>query len=189
MNLYYTTVSGYNQAQPNPSSSLGGYKSSTPVVNADFGNIFDEISVMTIRNDRDEYRAIILCNEYSQEVTNVTIKVVKSEDSICTFKLATAVLNGKDKYNKPFMENVQTVNSRPFHAQFVDMTEDAVITIPTLQSGEQVGIWICRHIDQEVAKQQYNEVCEPDNSDPTGRMWKPIVYPKTESVDIVIGWD
>lgn len=35
MNLYYTTASGYNEAQPNPSISLGGYKSSTLVGNDD----------------------------------------------------------------------------------------------------------------------------------------------------------
>lgn len=49
MNLYYTTTVGYDSPQPNSDRSLGGYKSSTKVVNDDFGNLFDELSVMTMK--------------------------------------------------------------------------------------------------------------------------------------------
>jgi hypothetical protein len=59
MNLFYTTTVGYNVDQPNPDRSLGGYKSSTMVVNDDFGNMFDELSIMTLKSGRDEYRAIV----------------------------------------------------------------------------------------------------------------------------------
>lgn len=70
MNLYYTTTAGYNEAQPNPSISLGGYKSSTLVGNDDFDNMFDEISIMSIRSGRDEYRAIIIRNDFVVSMTN-----------------------------------------------------------------------------------------------------------------------
>lgn len=189
MQLFYTTTAGYDQPQPNPGVSLGGYKSSTPVGNDDFGNIFDDISVMAIKNGRDEYRAIILRNSYNQEVTDVTIKMVVPEDAICTFKIATTVLNGKDKYNKPFMENVMSPTNKPFNAQFVEMVDGAELLIPSMQPGEEVGIWIGRHIDVEKARLQYETVAEKDPDDPTGRRYRPVTFPTVESVDVEIGWN
>ena len=146
MNLYYTTASGYNEAQPNPSISLGGYKSSTLVGNDDFDNMFDEISIMSIRSGRDEYRAIIIRNDFVVSMTNLEVKVVADPDAICTYKLAIAPLNGIDKYRRRFMEHVATVNNKPFHATFVDMTPDAVLTIGNLAPEEEIGLWICANI-------------------------------------------
>lgn len=188
MNLYYTVVSGYNAEQPNPDRSLGGYKSSTPVVNDDFSNIFDELSVMTMRNNRDEYRAIILRNDYTNAVANVKIKISVPEDAICTYKLAVVPMNGVNKYGQKFMESVMTVNSKPFHAQFTDMNPDTVVSVGRMEIGDEIGIWICRHIDGAKARAQFNEVCEPDPTDPTGRRYRSITHPKEEKIDMIITW-
>ena len=91
--------------------------------------MFDEISIMSIRSGRDEYRAIIIRNDFVVSMTNIEVKVVADPDAICTYKLAIAPLNGIDKYRRRFMEHVATVNNKPFHATFVDMTPDAVLTI------------------------------------------------------------
>ena len=53
--------------QQNVSYSLGGFASSTTIPNDMFGKLFDELSVNTIKNARNEYRAIVLHND-SQEV-------------------------------------------------------------------------------------------------------------------------
>lgn len=189
MNLYYTTASGYNEAQPNPSISLGGYKSSTLVGNDDFDNMFDEISIMSIRSGRDEYRAIIIRNDFVVSMTNLEVKVVADPDAICTYKLAIAPLNGIDKYRRRFMEHVATVNNKPFHATFVDMTPDAVLTIGSLAPEEEIGLWICRHIDKDAAKEQYENVCEPDLAvDPTGRVYKEVKHPTVESINLDFTW-
>lgn len=189
MNLYYTTASGYNEAQPNPSISLGGYKSSTLVGNDDFDNMFDEISIMSIRSGRDEYRAIIIRNDFVVSMTNLEVKVVADPDAICTYKLAIAPLNGIDKYRRRFMEHVATVNNKPFHATFVDMTPDAVLTIGNLAPEEEIGLWICRHIDKDAAKEQYENVCEPDLAvDPTDRVYKEVKHPTVESINLDFTW-
>lgn len=188
MNLYYTVSSGYNEAQPNPDRSLGGYKSSTLVGNDDFGNMFDEISIMTIRSGRDEYRAIIIRNDFATGVMNLTAKVILPESAICTYKLAVAPLTGMDKYRRRFMENVMTVNNKPFHATFMDIAPDAVLEIGNLNPEEEIGLWICRHVDKEAAKAQYENVCEPDPNDPTGRVYKEVSHPIVESVDIEFTW-
>ena len=169
MNLYYTTASGYNEAQPNPSISLGGYKSSTLVGNDDFDNMFDEISIMSIRSGRDEYRAIIIRNDFVVSMTNLEVKVVADPDAICTYKLAIAPLNGIDKYRRRFMEHV--------------------LTIGNLAPEEEIGLWICRHIDKDAAKEQYENVCEPDLAvDPTGRVYKEVKHPTVESINLDFTW-
>ena len=188
MNLYLTTTTGFNESQPNPNISLGGYKSSSLVTNDDFDNLFGEVSLMTIKNQRDEYRAIVLCNDYSQPVNKISIHVETPEDGICSYKMALGVMNGLDKYNKPFMENVATVNRKPFHAAFVDMSNDATLDVGTLQAGQQIGLWICRHVDMEKARKQYEDVAEKDPTDPSGRRYRPVNHPTTETVNVVIKW-
>ena len=189
MRLYYTTTIGFNNEQPNPDRSLGGFKASTPVVNDDFSNIFDEISVMTIRSDRDEYRAIMLVNEFSVTCTNVRIRIEQGDEDICSYKLAIGQLDIVNKYGQKSMENVLSQTNKPFRAQFVDMTPDAVLTVGNLKASEAIGIWVCRHVDKELAKKQYNDVCRPDPKDPTGRRYIPVDHPTQESVNMIIEWD
>lgn len=189
MQLYYTTTTGANNEQPNPERSLGGFKSSTPVSNDDFNNLFDEISLMTMKSGRDEYRAIVLKNEFQQPARNITIKITRPEDAICSYKLAIGEMNVVNKYNQKSMENVLSPNNKPFRAKFIDMTEEAVLEVGDLNPGDEIGLWFCRHVDVDAAKQQYNDVCEPDPSDPTGRRYKPVTHPQQESVDVTIDWE
>lgn len=189
MNLFYTTTVGYNVDQPNPDRSLGGYKSSTMVVNDDFGNMFDELSIMTLKSGRDEYRAIVLKNEFQTPADNIKVSIVRPADSVCTYKVGIGVLNGVNKYNQQYMENVSTGNNKPFHAQFVEMSEGVELDLGSLKPGEEIGLWVCRHVDKEEARKQCEEICEPDPSDPTGRMYRPVTHPKEESINLVISWN
>lgn len=188
MVLFYTTTVGYNVEQPNPDRSLGGYKSSTMVVNDDFGNMFDELSIMTLKSGRDEYRAIILKNEYDTVAEHVKVSISSPSDAVCTYKLGIGVLNGVNKYNQSYMEHVLTINNKPFHTQFVDMNEGVELDLGTLKPGQEIGLWVCRHVDKEAARKQYETICEPDPTDPTGRMYRPITHPKVESINLVISW-
>lgn len=189
MQLFYTTTTGYDNEQPNVQASLGGFKSSTPVTNDDFDNLFGEISVMTIRSGRDEYRAIMLKNTMSVSARKVKVRVVKPENGLATFRMAVGRVGTPNKYGFRAMENIPSIYSRPFQAQFVDMVdENVVLEVGELASNAEVGLWVCRHIDVEKAKEQYNLVCEPDPTDTTARRWKPVERPKVETVNIVISW-
>lgn len=59
LRFYYTTSAGYDNQQTKISDSLGGYKSSTPVPNDTFSNLFDEISLNLASNPREQYIALI----------------------------------------------------------------------------------------------------------------------------------
>lgn len=189
MKLYYTTTTGYLNEQPNPERSLGGFQAVTPVANDDFSNIFDEISVMTIRSGRDEYRAIVLKNDFNTKVRNVRLSMELPEDSICSYKLALAPLDMADENGNVYMENLQAMNNKPFRATFVDMVPGAVVTIGDMDPEAVIGIWLCRHIDKGAAREQYNYVCKPDPNDPTGRRYIDVEKPTEESVNLNIVWD
>lgn len=188
MQLFYTTTTGYDNEQPNIQSSLGGYKSSTPVLNDDFDNLFGEISVMTIRSGRDEYRAMMLKNTMSVTARKIRVRVNYPDDAIATFRMAVGKVGVPNKYGFRAMENVGSVYSKPFQAQFTDMIGDAVLEVGELAPNAEVGLWVCRHIDGEKAREQYNLVCEPDPTDTTARRWRPVSKEKVETVDIVISW-
>lgn len=188
MQLFYTTTTGYNDLQTNPNSSLGGFKAGTPVANDDYSNLFDEISVQTIRAGRDEYRAVVLKNTLADTVTNVRVSISKPEGSICTYKLAKGEMIYRDKYGHHYMENILSPNNKPFSAQFQDI-ESGAVSLGNLAPGEEVGIWFCRHVDKVEAKKQYNDICEPDPNDPTGRRFKLKEHPTEEGIDFSIIWD
>lgn len=190
MKLFYTTTTGYNGVQTNSSRSLGGFKSATPVVNDDFSNLFGNISVLSIKNGRDEYRALVLKNEFAEAVNDVKLAVFTPEDAVCSYKVAVAPMNYSDKYGNRAMENVMAPNNKPFNAQFIDAVNGGEIHIAdTIEGGGEIGIWICRHIDKEKAKEQYENVCEPDPTDRTGRRYKAVEKNTVESVDFSFSWE
>lgn len=189
MDLFYTVTSGYNAEQPNPSRSLGGFKSSTPLANDDFGNLFDDISVMTIKSGRNEYRAIILKNTTDSVVNNVKVFVQRPDHAICNFLLSKGDMISTNKYNQKSMESISSPNFKPFRSKFQEATEDEPLMIGSLNPGEEVGIWITRSVDKIKAKAQYEKVCEKDDTDPNGRRYKAITPEKEESIDIQILWD
>lgn len=188
MKLYYTTTTGYDGEQTNINRSLGGYKSSTPVLNDDFDNLFGEISVLTIRNKKDEYRAMVLKNDMSVSARKIKISMSIPNDSISVFRVATGAMSVPDKYGFRKMENITSPYSKPFNANFIDMGADSVLEVGDLAPGGEIGLWVCRHIDTEKAKEQYNNVCTVDINDPTGRRYVPVSLPKEESVDLIISW-
>lgn len=187
---YYTTINGYKNEQPNSERSLGGFISSTPVSNDDFSNLFDEISITTIRNGRKEYRAIMLYNDSDFPYRNITVKMNIPEDSVCKYEIAIGEMIYTNKYGQKSMENVVSINNRPFNAEFVSIeSEDSKLDIEELNPGEEIGLWICRKIDKEKAKEQLENVCVLDTDDPNGRRYKSVDKIKEENINLIVEWE
>mgnify|MGYP000611111458 CR=1 FL=1 len=97
MKLLYTVSSGYMAEQQNVSYSIGGFASSTTIPNDMFGNLFDELSVNTIRNARNEYRAIVLHNDSQEVAKGVKIWFENPETNVCSFKVgAVGMMESED---------------------------------------------------------------------------------------------
>lgn len=102
--------------QPMISRSLGGYVSSSPVPNGSINNLFDLISMYTLKNKTQETIAIALINEFDFDVKNVTLKIVGSPDRLCDFNVAAVTIN-KSNY---LMEHIDNKYAKPIQATFYD---------------------------------------------------------------------
>ena len=92
MKLYYTTLEKSMAEQQNPSKSLGGYQSSSEVLNDVMGNLFSDISLNMMKDGKSTFRAIVLMNDSDAELKNVTDFdiSVKNKSVFAKFTVVTA---------------------------------------------------------------------------------------------------
>lgn len=186
MQLYYTTSAGENEEQLLPQNSLGGYKSATPVKNDDFDNVFGEISVLTINQNRDNYIALVLENETGADVTNVEVWIGTNEGCYANFQVA-AVDMVADKNGILKMERTREMYSKPFYANFVDTTESAKALIGDLLDGEKIGIWLKRSLDITTIDSDQSNVYEIDPSN--HHVYRKIELGTEDTMTFHISWD
>ena len=186
MTLYYTTSAGENEEQYLPQNSLGGYKSSTPVKNDYFDNIFGEISVLTINQNRDNYIALVLENETGADITNVEVWFETNEGCYSNFQVA-AVEMVADKNGILKMERIREMYNKPFNGTFVSTDVDTKALIGDLAIGERVGIWLRRSLDIETIDADQSTLYELD---PNNRhVYKKIELDTVDTMTFHISWD
>lgn len=122
MMLFLTGVSSSlansgGMPQDDPMKSLGGYVSISPVPNAALNSLFDLVSLKSIKERTKETIAIALINKFSKPVSDVNLKIVSSQDSVCSFKIAAVSLD--ENY---CMEHISNRYSQPMMAEFYDAT-------------------------------------------------------------------
>lgn len=191
MKLYYTTAEGAETPQTLPSRSLGGYKSSSPVLNDSFENLFGELSLYSVSNTKIEYRALILVNEFHKPSDNIELWFDRSNSKkpYCNFLIGAVKLN-TDKEGNFFMENVPSVFSKPLYTELYPATEDAKVTIGSLQPREAIGLWIARVPDKEAIEKDYNDIAvKTTNPNGYGVRYKKVEKEKEESINFEISWN
>lgn len=188
MYLYYTVVLGNEAEQGNPVLSLGGYKSSSRLVNSKFNNLFSDISNLTVTNyNQNQYVGLVLKNELGAAKTNVQIWFEYSAK--CYSKLRVAAVDmvaGTDGTLQ--MENVQNLNAKPLNAEFYEADGELnKVNIGDLAAAEQVGIWIERELLLDFIKTDQEAIWE-DDPDNGGRV-REIPLTKTDDIQLGISWD
>lgn len=186
MQLFYTVSSGYLATQVKSINSLGGFVSSTKVPNDVFSNLFDELSLRTIKDAQTEYRAIILKNESDDIVQNVQLWFTIPEDAYCSCQIGATLLNQSEDGSQ-YMESIPSMYSAPFNTQLYDATEENKVTIGNMEPGQMIGLWISRSINKEKAVEDYNNVAERDLT--TESRYKPVTHSKEETLSLEISWD
>jgi len=146
MTLYYTTSAGENEEQLLIQASLGGYKSSTAFKDSDFDNAFGEISTLTLKQNREQYIALMLVNETGSNVENVQMWFEKPEGSVCDFQVAAVDPVLKDGVYQ--MERTREIYSKPIYANFVDADVDNKASLGNIEAGGYVGIWLKRSLNE-----------------------------------------
>ena len=168
MRLYYTVSSREDDVQAKSILSLGGFKSSTPVQNNVFNNLFSDLSLFSLEKASTEYVALMLVNERKVTTTNIKLWLENITDSYCKYRVSVVELS-----TVKVMERIPTINSMPFYAEFYEVgSVEEAISIPNMVVGSMFGIWIERSIDET------SEVYIKRN-DPSYLIANPTKYSKT----------
>lgn len=162
MKLYYSTIEETDAEQKQPRFSLGGFISSTVVPNNSIENLFGDITPYTIRNNRDEYIAVMLKNTTGSTATGVTIWF--EYPTIQRYKLLIAAVtpnaNGE-------IEHIDNQYSQPYNATFYEA--DGVgnaVNIGDINDGDFVGLWIKRELlMDEIATLESDDYIEEHYND------------------------
>lgn len=184
--IYYTTPEKEGAEQIRPTLSLGGFRASNSVLNDEFGNLFGEITPLTIDKNKEEYRALIIKNVGESTLTNVRLWFEVPEDNYAKIELAAVTLN-EDAEGQKYMEHVDTIFSRPLYAEFssVDGEENAA-TIGELLPGASVGLWLRRSlliekISEELKKKFVRNIDK--------KIYEEIALNDSETIGLVIDWE
>lgn len=187
MRLYYTASSQPEAVQTKPHLSLGGFKSGSQLQNSQIGNLFSDITPVTINNfNQNRYIGLVLKNETASTVNNV--KLWFAYPTGCYIKLrVSAVDMVQDSDGNYQMEHIGVATSKPLSGDFYEATVDAKVDLGSLTAGEQIGIWIERELLFEVIKEQQSAVYEPDPA--LENRFKEVELNKLDTVEIFISWD
>lgn len=191
LQIYYTISSGLGDVQKQPSLSLGGYKSSTIVKNAEYNNIFGEISIYTMLKNLKEYIGLILVNEGDVGASNIRLHFVYPEGCQTLWKVAATDMS-QDVEGVELIERVATRTTKPFYATFYEADgEENAVDLGSLESGQSMGIWFERSLavtDSGITQAEYDFNVE-NRLTKVGNRYVETPLDKLDTVTINIVWD
>ena len=188
--VYYTTSNqgsfGLETTEEKVKSSIGGYKSSSLVVNDEFNNLFPDVSMLSGSNERyvNNFIALALLNNSNSEIENVNIWISKGDEENFQSKiyLSAIAFNESGK-----MERIPTQNSKPVYSSFEEYSEDSKLVIDSLEAGQTIGLWIWRELLPDVIKSQYELDIVADTENP--KLVKENELGTKDSFSLEIEWD
>lgn len=149
MKLFYTTSTFTNDTQNKHELSLGGFKSKSEIPNDFEGNLFSRLSLLTIEKCLDEYIGIVIQNDLTVSINDLTIWFEYNDDFVTKFEISPVSLtNGS-------FERIQSRFSKPIVSEFYDVSgQENGINVGNLSSEECIGLWIKRTILKDKIKEQ-----------------------------------
>lgn len=187
MELRYTTSVNTGSGPSRPSGSLGGYISDLVARNDAIDNLFGEISTYAASRARTEYRALVLLNDGAEVASNVTLYMTSPGTRNLGRILIAPVAMNRDPEGRPVMERVGDVYSRPFVADFQETGEDNKLNVGTIEAGDAIGVWLCREIDADAVRPDYNDVYQPTKDKPY--WFEPVAKETEESWNLNVEWE
>lgn len=147
-----TGVNKEGLVQNDPSKSLGGYVSSTPVPNGGLNALFPSVSLTDMLEGERIVRAIVIKNTSNDVIAaGSALHYERDVDAYCNWRMAVVEL-GQDDCGY-YMEKITNQNSLPSVGTFID--NDCLlhqIQLPEIPAGGMLGIWIERTINVNKAK-------------------------------------
>lgn len=145
MKLIYTGAIKPGALQTNSDLSLGGFTSSSEIPNDMISNLFSAASMLSIQDKRRETKLIAIKNDNGSNVSDIKFKFLIPEDSICKYKVA--FVYPSINTNSVCFEKIQNSGALPYHANFILVEDELIITIPNLDNNKFLGVWISREYD------------------------------------------
>lgn len=147
MKFLYTNASEADGVQTKATLSLGGYVSSSGVVNNVLNEIFGEVSLNADTNTR--YRLLAIKNTLTYTADNVQLKFYLNEDIVSQLQVAlvTPTKNECDEY---LFEQLPNQYSKPQYADFEVVEDGLVLNIGSLGVSEVIGLWVSRTLVKEL---------------------------------------
>jgi hypothetical protein len=143
LRLYYTTQNESEKMQDRPDLSLGGFKSSTPVPNASYNNLFGDVSVYSVYSSQEEYIGLTLKNDEETTVTDVRMWFDYPEECQKILEVAATQFNQSGQ-----MEIIGNSFSRPLYSEFFPADgEEGAVDLGDIPAGGVLGIWFKKTVD------------------------------------------
>ena len=153
--VFYSGAKEPNSEQTNPIYSLGGYVSSSGFQNSNLNNLFQDLSNLSLQNNKKEYSCIILQNDSDTPISNLTLFFDLEEGNKCDFEIGFA-LPSEDSCNNKIFELLPNCNSKPIYVdQFYSPNsfEEAVV-IPSFLENSYIGLFISRLVKPTTIDEQ-----------------------------------
>lgn len=148
MRFLYTGAKEFMQDQTDPDNSIGGFCSKSPVPNRR-NNLFSDVSYLSIFNESEECRALVIENNSQSNLNNVFIGYKYDKD---LYEIEIAVVELNENGN---MERITNTKDIPYYAEFIEAyigeTEDNSIQLD-FPPQQKYGIWVKRKIKRNKAK-------------------------------------
>lgn len=146
MRLFYSGADVVDNPQADPRISLGGFLSSTVVPNDFLGNLFDDISLYTLKKGAIYTKAVFLKNETGQVVNDLEAYF---EQNISSEYLAQFQIGASTALNNEQIEQIGNSRSVPYSVQFFSANGVAnkVLLTNQIPIDGVIGIWIKRIIE------------------------------------------
>lgn len=122
MRFFYTGADKYLMEQTSPNKSLGGFISKSQIPNDQLYSIFSGISLLSIENDRKEYKCISLKNTLGETKSNVKITVAYP------WPISSKIYIGKEEptfdenCDDYYFESIEDLTVSPYGTEFNDYT-------------------------------------------------------------------
>lgn len=153
MRLYYTGAAQPAAPQAQPSQSLGGYVSASPVPNELPGNLFTDLSAYGLATGAPDVRCLALRNETSQPVEGLVLALYAGRElpgdetapdpaELFEYELGVQLPN-LDEQQRPYFEDLPQRAGAPFYTTFT--TAPIALSAP-LPPGGVLGIWMRRRL-------------------------------------------
>lgn len=144
MKILYSNSPKPNQMQTDPGKSLGGYLSSTPVLNGSLNNLFPSVSNQALNLKPFEVRMVGLYNESTINThSGISLTFTIADDSIFKyyFSISTPTVDDcGDLY-----EILQNSQSLPYYSEFTEIESGVNYNISSLiAANNSLGLWLKR---------------------------------------------